>query len=863
MQKKGVVIVLCFVLMTSFVSAELISHYEFDGGPHDSVGINHFSRDMSLVEGKIGSAGGFDGDDDYQKIFNFQDLPSNQISLAMWIEFDEHRNYQTLITHEWQGEGSWILYDGDDKKIRFGIASDAKKNLVYSAELNEDRWYHVSGTYDGSTMKLYVDGILVGSRALNDAILDGTGHVEFGGRSSSGNNKFNGALDDVRIYDSALSASEVADLAGVGGGGDECTSDLDCNSNEYCNFGGNCILRESCRSVVPSSATENACLRNRLIFGSDCWDSTDTAVDLCENDLDLPGIKLCYDWHIDSNNGEYYEFCENGCSNGACIVDQEECAIDEDCATGEICDNTGTCVVEKICRSIVPSATAEEECLRKRFTAPCLTGTESVVSSCINDLDQPGVNLCYSWFIDGVMSEHYEFCEAGCVYGECAPSGRECSDSLEMDSCLDNSNCYWDQERDVCGGGVGIPWQGCSDPDGGKNYYVEAHTFGFREYSSSSDPERDLRIRTGGRDACLERNTLREHYCAEGKFIRSKEFACEEGCFEGKCLPEIGQCVGCELDFEPGCVPYGTRMEDRYCTFEMGAGTGGTLVLQKGTDAFCDNGYECISDVCTGGRCAKTAAEEVGGVRKFFCRLFSTITFGGVDYGECIGIKVTEFFKFEKPNNLLNVGESLHEITPALDDDDLPNVLAKVNYEDGHGNTSRYIQKIVLGENLTLQEDFSDRDYKDGELATGIPLGSADIVLRYKLDFPFPVVFSSLEEEQLTIMGRRYLVTSAEGITLILEDTVNKNVLTLKSNEDILLNGDIIEELKSHFSFSFDGDLQMMQIEWTTDEDEFITEESSLMMPALETLQFRFEGMGETGEGEVYGEVYLDGFYYN
>ncbi|PFG38837.1 concanavalin A-like lectin/glucanase superfamily protein [Georgenia soli] len=74
-------------------------------------------------------------------------------------------------------------------------------------------WVHLAGTYDGTTMRFYVDGVLQGSVAGPAAVA--TNALGLGiGAEPGGNRKFRGGIDEVRLYDRALSAQEIAGLAG-------------------------------------------------------------------------------------------------------------------------------------------------------------------------------------------------------------------------------------------------------------------------------------------------------------------------------------------------------------------------------------------------------------------------------------------------------------------------------------------------------------------------------------------------------------------------------------------------------------------------------------------------------------------------
>ena len=79
------------------------------------------------------------------------------------------------------------------------------------------RAHHIAASYDGATMRLYVDGVLVGSRASAKSLVDHSGPLRLG-THSSGSDAFTGSLDEVAVYERALSSAEVAAHVEAGGG---------------------------------------------------------------------------------------------------------------------------------------------------------------------------------------------------------------------------------------------------------------------------------------------------------------------------------------------------------------------------------------------------------------------------------------------------------------------------------------------------------------------------------------------------------------------------------------------------------------------------------------------------------------------
>ena len=85
-----------------------------------------------------------------------------------------------------------------------GLPLDARG--VASLPLNT--WTHLAVTYDGTTLRLYVNGSQVGSRAVASPLLTSTGVLRFGGNSVWGE-FFAGRIDEVRLYNRALAVAEI------------------------------------------------------------------------------------------------------------------------------------------------------------------------------------------------------------------------------------------------------------------------------------------------------------------------------------------------------------------------------------------------------------------------------------------------------------------------------------------------------------------------------------------------------------------------------------------------------------------------------------------------------------------------------
>ena len=110
-----------------------------------------------------------------------------------------------------------VIYKGDNNYYLEGSSNNSRRpalggtfgNPIYgTAALAANTWTHLAGTYDGATMRLYVNGVQVASRAQTGAIATSTNPLQIGGDSIYGQ-YFAGQIDEIRVYNRALSAAEV------------------------------------------------------------------------------------------------------------------------------------------------------------------------------------------------------------------------------------------------------------------------------------------------------------------------------------------------------------------------------------------------------------------------------------------------------------------------------------------------------------------------------------------------------------------------------------------------------------------------------------------------------------------------------
>jgi len=193
----------------------LVAYWPFDGDADDYSGYGNDGTitGTTTVAGKFGAALDFDSTNPDTIIVPHSDsLDMDNITVSMWIKTiagDQD------FGREWQGgdQRSWALNNGDgDGKIIFSITTDGTTGTIKSAigtsSASDGLWHHIVGTYDGTNVKVYVDGVLEDSEVESGTLFHSTSPVRFADNFIRPNN-FDGQMDEVMIFSRALSAEEI------------------------------------------------------------------------------------------------------------------------------------------------------------------------------------------------------------------------------------------------------------------------------------------------------------------------------------------------------------------------------------------------------------------------------------------------------------------------------------------------------------------------------------------------------------------------------------------------------------------------------------------------------------------------------
>jgi hypothetical protein len=203
----------------------LVGWWKFDEGSgtvaYDSSGNGNdgnLTNGPTWTDGQIGGALSFDGVDDYVTMGDRTGEARFHNSVSYWFRAYQFNNAE-MISKSSPAQGLEILFYNGGLKF-FLMTGDVSENKVISfstGNLNLNQWYHVTAVQFGQgglPMHFYINGELVGSDVTPETISDAD--KLYVGRWNADGRLYNGLIDDVRIYDRALSAEEVQALYNLG-----------------------------------------------------------------------------------------------------------------------------------------------------------------------------------------------------------------------------------------------------------------------------------------------------------------------------------------------------------------------------------------------------------------------------------------------------------------------------------------------------------------------------------------------------------------------------------------------------------------------------------------------------------------------
>lgn len=208
------------------LSSDIIAYYSmddtrvdtlFDASGNSNNGI--FMSTTSVAPGFSGNSLMFNGTDDYVQFAQSPtfDIPGGFVSVSVWTKLEYLPTEMLLGTGPLfdSHDDQYVMYeDRGNKELRFKVTSTtgAARPGIPQADLISGQWINVVGVFDGTNAMIYLNGVKKGTLPLSGTVKPG--QVAMLGKSAiSGTiSYFRGSIDNVAIYNKALSQAEVEDI---------------------------------------------------------------------------------------------------------------------------------------------------------------------------------------------------------------------------------------------------------------------------------------------------------------------------------------------------------------------------------------------------------------------------------------------------------------------------------------------------------------------------------------------------------------------------------------------------------------------------------------------------------------------------
>jgi len=214
----------------------MVSHWTFDEGEgttaYDSAnGYNGTIHGASWTEGIIGGALDFDGMNDYVDFGDIDEFEfgDQDFSICAWFYTQGKHNFtdtnpvhefsgEIISKYNWSGNGrQWYLEQEESGNLIFYTNPDGvtHESLYSTSGGYKNQWVHIAAVRDGSTKLIYINGVL-DNTGTTLGVVTGKSTTVYSGCIESPEtglfHMFNGLIDDIRIYNHALSPAEIQQI---------------------------------------------------------------------------------------------------------------------------------------------------------------------------------------------------------------------------------------------------------------------------------------------------------------------------------------------------------------------------------------------------------------------------------------------------------------------------------------------------------------------------------------------------------------------------------------------------------------------------------------------------------------------------
>ena len=202
--------------------AGMVSWWPGDGNANDIVATNHGSLSgnaTATADGMVGQAFSFDGAGDSVVVGHDPSLNLNHFTLDAWVKPGRFTpgDHQAIITKNVSLRPPSLWLFGD--KVQVWTEPDASPAATSATGLTLIEWHHLAATYDGEAVKIYINGDLDVSAPWTFTPAANTSPLLIGAGRDNNQFFFQGLIDEVEIFNRALSAAEIRAIFDAGSAG--------------------------------------------------------------------------------------------------------------------------------------------------------------------------------------------------------------------------------------------------------------------------------------------------------------------------------------------------------------------------------------------------------------------------------------------------------------------------------------------------------------------------------------------------------------------------------------------------------------------------------------------------------------------
>lgn len=221
--KKIVLVLLAFFALFVLINQShadlttgLAGYYKFDGNANDSSGFGNNGTEQggpAYISGQCSQAIDFDGVNDYVQLPTASNLNMgvNPFTISAFVKTSVSNN-GTIFCKYATPTGFHVGFYYDTGKVHMGTfdASHGSTEILSNTSIADGQWHCVAWVREGDgTLKIYIDGVLDKSQQFPIVNIDTTIAPRIGVDAQEFLNFYEGSLDEVRVYNRALSVSEI------------------------------------------------------------------------------------------------------------------------------------------------------------------------------------------------------------------------------------------------------------------------------------------------------------------------------------------------------------------------------------------------------------------------------------------------------------------------------------------------------------------------------------------------------------------------------------------------------------------------------------------------------------------------------